>query len=165
MLERQLDPVAVTAANRARRRKRSRPTRDAILLARFLEEAQITGQLDHPASCPCTSAGSTTRDVCISRCDRRRAASSRRCSTKPGAKRGLDADANLHVFVDDTVYRTAKIIVLGCTPSIASAGKASAAAPMPHVITGSNVRNDKAGLLSTEPPGKPRHRSPAGSCA
>jgi hypothetical protein len=50
-------------------------------------------------------------------------------------------------IVDDVTYCTPKINSLGCVPSIASTGKASAAAPIAHTITGSNVRNNKAGLL------------------
>jgi hypothetical protein len=47
----------------------------------------------------------------------------------------------------DVVYCTAKVNALGCTPSIGSVGIASATAPNGHVISASQVRNNKNGLL------------------
>jgi YVTN family beta-propeller protein len=44
-------------------------------------------------------------------------------------------------------YCVAKLNSLGCTPSIGSTGSSSASAVSGFVITGSNVRNNKAGLL------------------
>ncbi|MEO6709760.1 MAG: hypothetical protein ABI054_04975 [Planctomycetota bacterium] len=45
------------------------------------------------------------------------------------------------------IYCTAKINSLGCTPSISSTGASSASAGSGFVIKGSNVRNQKPGLL------------------
>lgn len=46
-----------------------------------------------------------------------------------------------------TVYCTAKVNSLGCTPSIGSFGASSASAGSGFVVSGSNVRNNKPGLL------------------
>jgi hypothetical protein len=46
-----------------------------------------------------------------------------------------------------STYCTAKVNSLGCTPTIGSTGTPSATAPSGFVVTGSNVRNQKAGLL------------------
>jgi hypothetical protein len=46
-----------------------------------------------------------------------------------------------------TVYCTAKINSLGCTPSISAAGSSSATSGSGFVISGTNVRNNKPGLL------------------
>ena len=44
-------------------------------------------------------------------------------------------------------YCTAKMNSLGCTPAIGSSGSSSASAGLGFVITGSNVRNNKPGLV------------------
>jgi hypothetical protein len=44
-------------------------------------------------------------------------------------------------------YCTAKVNALGCTPVIGSSGAASASAGSGFVLTGSNVRNNKPGLV------------------
>ena len=44
-------------------------------------------------------------------------------------------------------YCTAKVNALGCTPAIATAGTPSAVAPSGFTVIGSNVRNNKPGLL------------------
>jgi len=46
-----------------------------------------------------------------------------------------------------STYCTAKLNSLGCTPTIGSAGTPSASAPNGFSISGSNVRNNKSGLL------------------
>jgi hypothetical protein len=45
------------------------------------------------------------------------------------------------------VYCTAKVNSLGCVPAIGSTGTASATATSGFVVTGSNVRNNKSGIL------------------
>ncbi len=53
-------------------------------------------------------------------------------------------------FVDcagGAAYCTAKVNSLGCTPAIASTGSASATSGSGFVVSGSNVRNNKPGLL------------------
>ena len=63
-------------------------------LGRFLEEAQVTGQLDHPGWCPCTSSVSTTdgRVYFTMKLVKGRDLKS---DLRPGPRRagGLDADA------------------------------------------------------------------------
>ena len=46
-----------------------------------------------------------------------------------------------------TVYCTAKVNALGCLPAIAASGTSSASLGFGFVVTGSNVRNNKPGLL------------------
>ena len=46
-----------------------------------------------------------------------------------------------------TTYCTAKLNSLGCTPTIAGLGTASASAPSGFTVSASNVRNNKSGLL------------------
>jgi subtilisin-like proprotein convertase family protein len=46
-----------------------------------------------------------------------------------------------------TSYCTAKVNSLGCVPAIGASGAASATAGSGFLVTGSNVRNNKAGLL------------------
>ncbi|MEO6707994.1 MAG: hypothetical protein ABI054_12100 [Planctomycetota bacterium] len=48
---------------------------------------------------------------------------------------------------DSTTYCTAKLNSIGCTPSIASTGQASASASAGFSVRASNVRNQKVGLL------------------
>jgi hypothetical protein len=67
----------------------------------------------------------------------------------PGASGGA---LNTHMLWNlcapsPVVYCTAKINSLGCTPSIGSTGTPSASASSGFNVTGSNVRNNKAGLL------------------
>jgi hypothetical protein len=67
----------------------------------------------------------------------------------PGAAGGVLNAHFLEVLCPPSpvTYCTAKTNSLGCLPSIASAGVPSASAASGFVVTGSNVRNNKAGLL------------------
>ena len=67
----------------------------------------------------------------------------------------VPGDTNLHsdVFLRDrapstvSVYCTAKVNALGCTPSIGAAGAASASAPAGFAVRATSVRNQKVGML------------------
>jgi hypothetical protein len=53
----------------------------------------------------------------------------------------------LPAYGPPAVYCTAKVNSLGCLPSIGSSGAASATATSGFIVTCSNVRNNKTGLL------------------
>jgi hypothetical protein len=60
------------------------------------------------------------------------------------------ATDNMEIFSvcsSPTTYCTAKLNSIGCTPAIGSLGAASATATSGFVVSGSNVRNQKSGLL------------------
>ncbi|MBK8178348.1 MAG: PD40 domain-containing protein [Planctomycetes bacterium] len=67
----------------------------------------------------------------------------------------VPGDTNQHsdVFLRDrapstvSIYCTAKVNALGCTPSIGAAGAASAGAPAGFAVRATSVRNQKVGML------------------
>jgi len=64
-----------------------------------------------------------------------------------GGRTDVDTRSVGGVVPPPVVYCTAKVNSLGCTPAIASIGTASATSGAGFVLSGSNVRNNKNGLL------------------
>jgi len=64
-----------------------------------------------------------------------------------GGRTDLDTRSKGLVVPPPAVYCTAKINSLGCTPTIGFSGTASATSGAGFVVSGSNVRNNKNGLL------------------
>ena len=64
-----------------------------------------------------------------------------------GGRTDVDTRSLGGVVPPPVVYCTAKLNSLGCTPTIGSSGSASATSGSGFVVNGSNVRNNKNGLL------------------
>jgi hypothetical protein len=86
--------------------------------------------------------------ITLSRDSRRISFLSRAHNLVPNDTNGTwDAFVREYICTPPVVYCTAKVNSLGCTPQIGFTGAPSATASNGFVLSGTNVRNNKAGLL------------------